>query len=67
MHQTQWSPERPLPPPISLASQSHHEKPPEVMSFVSRDGNVYPVVYQHRRAVEMVHVAKKDQIVTNTN
>src|SRR5574341_880679 len=30
MHQTQWSPERPLPPPGSLASQSHHEKPPEV-------------------------------------
>ena len=27
MHQTQWSPERPLPPPVSLASQSHHEKP----------------------------------------
>ena len=37
------------------------------MSFVSRNGNVYPVVYQHRRAVEMVHVAKKDQIVTNTD
>ena len=30
MHQAQWSPERPLPPPLSLASQSHHEKPPEV-------------------------------------
>jgi len=30
MHQTQWSPERPLPPPLSLTSQSHHEKPPEV-------------------------------------
>src|SRR5574340_770133 len=30
MHQTQWSPERPLPPPVSLASQCHHEKPPEV-------------------------------------
>src|SRR5574341_1442887 len=28
--QTQWSPERPLPPPVSLASQSHHEKPAEV-------------------------------------
>src|SRR5574339_166224 len=27
IHQTQWSPERPLPPPVSLASQSHHEKP----------------------------------------
>src|SRR5574337_627614 len=30
MHQAQWSPERPLPPPVSLASQSHREKPPEV-------------------------------------
>ena len=29
MHQAQWSPERPLPPPVSLASQSHREKPPE--------------------------------------
>ena len=30
MHQTQWSAERPLRPPVSLTSQSHHEKPPEV-------------------------------------
>src|SRR5574337_726367 len=30
LHQTQWSPERPLPPPDSLASQSHHEEPPDV-------------------------------------
>ena len=30
MHQTQWSPERPLPSPVSPTSQSHHEKPPEV-------------------------------------
>ena len=30
MHQTQWSAERPLPPPVSLTSQSHHEKPAEV-------------------------------------
>src|SRR5574337_1249248 len=30
MHQTPWSPERPLPPPVSLTSQSHYEKPPEV-------------------------------------
>src|SRR5574337_592363 len=29
MHQAQWSPERPLPPPVSLTSQSHHEMPPE--------------------------------------
>ena len=27
MHQTPWSPERTLPPPVSLTSQSHHEKP----------------------------------------
>src|SRR5574337_187292 len=37
MHQTQWSPERPLPPPVSLASQSHHEKPPE--DTCTRRGN----------------------------
>src|SRR5574341_1072862 len=37
MHQAQWSPERPLPPPVSLASQSHHEKPPEVTC--TRRGN----------------------------
>src|SRR5574341_1507910 len=30
MHQAQWSAERPLPPPLSLTSQSHHEKPPDV-------------------------------------
>ena len=30
MHQTPWSPERPFPPPLSLTSQSHHVKPPEV-------------------------------------
>src|SRR5574341_902893 len=35
MHQTQWSAERPLPPPVSLTSQSHHEKPPEI-TFTSR-------------------------------
>ena len=32
MHQTQWSPERPLPPPVSLASQSHH---PDVPVFTA--------------------------------
>ena len=30
MNQAQWTPEWPVPPPVSLASQSHHEKPPEV-------------------------------------
>ena len=30
MHQTQWSPGNTLPPPVSLTSQSHHEKTPEV-------------------------------------
>ena len=34
MHQTQWSAERPLAPPVSLTSQSHHEKPPEALSCV---------------------------------
>ena len=37
MHQAQWSPERPLPPPVSLASQSHHEKPPEVQEGIFVD------------------------------
>ena len=41
MHQTPWSPERPLPPPVSLASQSHHEKPPEV-TCTSRGNPGFP-------------------------
>ena len=43
MHQTQWGPERPLPPPVSLTSQSHHEKPPEVPAQVEgRQGFLPP-------------------------
>ena len=45
MHQAQWSPERPLPPPISLASQSHHEKPPEV-TCTSRGNPGFPASTQ---------------------
>src|SRR5574338_665045 len=41
MHQAQWSPERPLPPAVSLASQSHHEKPPEV-TCTSRGNPGFP-------------------------
>src|SRR5574337_1776996 len=41
MHQAPWSPERPLPPPVSLASQSHHEKPPEV-TCTSRGNPGFP-------------------------
>src|SRR5574341_385791 len=41
MHQAQWSPERPLPPPVSLASQSHHEKPPQV-TCTSRGNPGFP-------------------------
>src|SRR5574338_129930 len=41
MHQAQWSPERPLPPPVYLASQSHHEKPPEV-TCTSRGNPGFP-------------------------
>src|SRR5574337_1314514 len=41
MHHAQWSPERPLPPPVSLASQSHHEKPPEV-TCTSRGNPGFP-------------------------
>ena len=43
MHQAQWSPERPLPPPASLASQSHHEKPPEV-TCTSRGNPGFPAL-----------------------
>src|SRR5574341_1867369 len=41
MHQAQWSPERPLPPPVSLASQSLHEKPPEA-TCTSRGNPGFP-------------------------
>ena len=40
MHQTQWSPERPLPPPVSLTSQSHHEKPPEDAEYLMRNSGL---------------------------
>ena len=47
MHQAQWSPERPLPPPVSLASQSHHEKPPEV-TCTSRGKPGFPASTRER-------------------
>src|SRR5574337_1092918 len=47
MHQTQWGPERPLPPPVSLASQSHHEKPPEV-TCTSRGNPGFPASTRER-------------------
>src|SRR5574337_609686 len=47
MHQAQWSPERPLPPPVSLASQSHHEKPPEV-TCTSRGNPGFPALTRER-------------------
>src|SRR5574341_651547 len=47
MHQTQWSPESPLPPPVSLASQSHHEKPPEV-TCTSRGNPGFPASTRER-------------------
>ena len=47
MHQTPWSPERPLPPPVSLASQSHHEKPPEV-TCTSRGNPWFPASTRER-------------------
>src|SRR5574340_1617894 len=38
MHQAQWGPERALPPPGSLTSQSHHEKPGKLeVGGASRD------------------------------
>src|SRR5574341_82941 len=47
MHQAQWSPERPLPPPVSLASQSHHEKPPE-LTCTSRGNPGFPASTRER-------------------
>ena len=47
MHQTQCCPERPLPPPVSLASQSHHEKPPEV-TCTSRGNPGFPYSTRER-------------------
>src|SRR5574337_1772493 len=47
MHQAQWSPERTLPPPVSLASQSHHEKPPEV-TCTSRGNPGFPASTRER-------------------
>src|SRR5574339_72233 len=47
MHQTPWSPERPLPPPVSLTSQSHHEKPPEV-TCTSRGKPGFPAATRER-------------------
>src|SRR5574339_93581 len=47
MHQAQWSPERPLPTPVSLASQSHHEKPPEV-TCTSRGNPGFPASTRER-------------------
>src|SRR5574337_1139390 len=47
MHQTPWSPERPLPPPVSLTSQSHHEKPPEV-TCTSRGNPGFPASTRER-------------------
>ena len=43
MHQAQWGPERPLPPPVSLASQSHHEptKFPEIPVSLERNTEVF--------------------------
>ena len=46
MHQTPWSPERPLPPPVSLTS-SHHENPPEV-TCTSRGKPGFPASTRER-------------------
>src|SRR5574340_659129 len=60
MHQTQWGPERPLPPPGSLASQSHHEKPPEV-TCTSRGNPGFPASARERTR-ETLFNASRGQI-----
>ena len=55
MHQTQWSPERPLPPPVSLTSQSHHEKPPEV-TCTSREKPGFPASTRERTHIGLRNV-----------
>src|SRR5574341_630978 len=60
MHQAQWSPERPLPPPVSLTSQSHHEKPPEV-TCTSR-GNPGVPASTRERPRETFFNTSRDQI-----
>src|SRR5574341_341908 len=47
MHQTPWSPEGPPPHPVSLTSQSHHEKPPEV-TCTSRGKPGFPASTRER-------------------
>ena len=47
MHQTPWSPERPLPHPVSLTSQSHREKPPE-FTCTSRGKPGFPASTRER-------------------
>src|SRR5574339_105251 len=57
MHQTQWSPERPLPPPVSLTSQSHHEKPPEV-TCTSRGNPGFPASTRERPRETFFHTSR---------
>ena len=57
MHQTPWSPERPLPPPVSLASQSHHEKPPEV-TCTSRGNPGFPASTRERPRETFVNTSR---------
>src|SRR5574341_106360 len=47
MHQAQWGPEKALTPPVSLTSQSHHEKPPEV-TCTSRGNPGFPASTRER-------------------
>ena len=47
MHQTPWSPKRHLPTAVSLTSQSHHEKTPEV-TCTSRGKPGFPASTRER-------------------
>src|SRR5574337_515242 len=52
MHQTQWSPERPLPPPVSLASQSHHCLNPVALALADRHQHDAGAAEQDQRRAE---------------
>src|SRR5574340_412846 len=60
MHQAQWSPERPLPPPVSLASQRHREEPPEV-TCTSRGNPGFPASTRERPRETFFNTSRRSE------